>query len=332
MKLDSARELKQRVKENILASPTFIRGSAFRLPTPGRTRGALEPAFAVGVSRNADTNEYSLALRVRSKDDLNRPELSQALAMAHGEVDLRYTGSVSRLSAPWHQQINRPLLVGGSIGHYMTTAGTVGGFVCPKGQPQGDIFVLSNNHVLAEENLGQHGDDIFQPAPYDGGTSADTVASLDKFITLAPSGNLVDAAIGRISPTVRYDVKKLTGLGTLSGLSGVDVDVGLLVSKLGRTTGLTHGRVTAFELDDVAIAYDLGVIKFDSQIEIESVETDPIPFSSGGDSGSLIVDENLGAVALLFAGSETGGTNGAGLTYASPIQTVLDLLQIDLLF
>jgi hypothetical protein len=37
-----------------------------------------------------------------------------------------------------------------------------------------------------------------------------------------------------------------------------------------RTTELTRGRATAFELDNVVVGYDLGNFRFDNQIEIES--------------------------------------------------------------
>ena len=47
-----------------------------------------------------------------------------------------------------------------------------------------------------------------------------------------------------------------------------------------------------------------------------------------GDSGSLITGADLRAVALLFAGSDQGGANGQGLTYANPIRTVLDSLSL----
>lgn len=36
------------------------------------------------------------------------------------------------------------------------------------------------------------------------------------------------------------------------------------------------------------------------------------------------------AVALLFAGSDQGGANGQGLTYANPIQSVLEALGVEL--
>jgi hypothetical protein len=97
---------------------------------------------------------------------------------------------------------------------------------------------------------------------------------------------------------------------------------------VGRTTGLTRGKVTAFEVDNVYVGFDIGTLRFDDQIEIEGEGTGP--FSQGGDSGSLIVGEDLRAVGLLFAGSDQGGANGQGLTYANPMSTVLEALKIEL--
>ena len=102
------------------------------------------------------------------------------------------------------------------------------------------------------------------------------------------------------------------------------------VGKVGRTTGTTKGRVTAFELDNVVVEYGLGFLKFDNQIEVEG--TDAGPFNQGGDSGSLIVAADHRAVALLFAGSDQGGSNSRGLTFANPIRAVLDALKVDLWF
>ena len=60
----------------------------------------------------------------------------------------------------------------------------------------------------------------------------------------------------------------------------------------------------------------------------ESLEdADGGPFSDGG---SLIVGRDKRGVALLFAGSDQGGANGQGLTYANPLRAVLDALKADL--
>jgi len=95
------------------------------------------------------------------------------------------------------------------------------------------------------------------------------------------------------------------------------------VYKVGRTTGITEGRVGATELDGLVVGFDQGGVSFDGQIQIKA--TGSKPFSQGGDSGSLIVDAQRRAVALLFAG------NGVDSTFANPIATVLDKLKIDLM-
>ena len=100
----------------------------------------------------------------------------------------------------------------------------------------------------------------------------------------------------------------------------------MIVRKLGRTTGFTEGRVTAVALDDVGVDMGAGIASFDNQIEIEA--TQARAFCRGGDSGSLIVDADNRAVALLFAGSDSGGSNDLGLTFANPMPAVMDALRI----
>jgi hypothetical protein len=75
----------------------------------------------------------------------------------------------------------------------------------------------------------------------------------------------------------------------------------------------------------VVVGYDSGNLRFDNQIEVESASD--VPFSEGGDSGSLIVtaDDHL-AAGLLFAGSDQGGQGDLGLTYANPIAAVTEAL------
>jgi hypothetical protein len=107
----------------------------------------------------------------------------------------------------------------------------------------------------------------------------------------------------------------------LSGVAPKEPDKGATVYKVGRTTGATVGRISAFSLDYVVVNYDVGNIRFDDRVEIESAGGQM--FSDGGDSGSLIVDQDYAAVGLLFAGSELGGSNNLGLTYTNPIHRVL---------
>jgi hypothetical protein len=119
-------------------------------------------------------------------------------------------------------------------------------------------------------------------------------------------------------------------LGKLAGLGSEFLDVGAEVAKVGRTTGLTRGKITAFEMDNVVVEFDKGSLRrFDRQIEIEGDGVKA--FSLGGDSGSLIVEAGTRlAIALLFAGTDLGGANDQGLTYAAPLRATLDALKVDL--
>jgi len=81
------------------------------------------------------------------------------------------------------------------------------------------------------------------------------------------------------------------------------------VKKFGRTTGLRKGRVRSTDAR-VRVGYDGGTKEFTDQIITESIST-------GGDSGSAVVNEKDQLVGLLFAGSNT-------VTVSNKIQNVLD--------
>ena len=236
-------------------------------------------------------------------------------------MDVQFIGRVSKRNGSAFRERHRPLVIGSSIGHYDITAGTLGCFV--RLDKSGDVRILSNNHVLADENQAEIGDAILQPGRFDGGQRPrDVVGTLDIFVRLRRRRpNVVDCALATVDD-VDYEPSRLTGAGRLRGVALDPPAEAERVEKLGRTTARTRGRVTAFELDDVVVRYDMGNIRFDSVLEIEGAGTNA--FSAGGDSGSLIYTsgERL-ARGLLFAGNDVGGSNGAGLTYANPIETVL---------
>jgi hypothetical protein len=205
---------------------------------------------------------------------------------------------------------------GDSVGHYATIAGTLGCLVTRAGRR----FILSNNHVLAECNAGQVGDDIYHPGPYDGGVPP-PLARLSEFVPLDFSGgpNAVDAALaqvvqpGSVAPTVRL-------IGPIGAANATPV-AGLLVKKCGRTTNLTSGYVEGLS-EDVPVNYPgAGTAYFEGQIAIRGAN---VPFSRGGDSGSLVLTaEGNQPVALLFAGDES-----KALTFASGIAGVFGQLGV----
>ena len=230
-------------------------------------------------------------------------------------VKTQVTGMLMAFSDPTKRQ--RPAPLGFSVGHPLITAGSIGARVR---DATGHIYVLSNNHVLANSNDANIGDPEYQPGPFDGGGPADQIATLTDFqqITFSTAANnTIDAAIA-LSTTAVLDnatpsddgygmpSSKIYGDANGDGLfDDRNALLGLHVQKYGRTTHLTHGQITAVNAT-VMICYEasgFSCTKFARYVDQLVIE--PGGFSGGGDSGSLIVtdDGNMNPVALLFAGS-----------------------------
>ena len=181
----------------------------------------------------------------------------------------------------------RPIKPGYSVGHGKITAGTIGGIFNDK---DGDPVILSNNHVLANENNANIGDLIYQPGPADSNQNQNDVGwqepiaglpyvgTLKKFMKINKTGNLHDSAVAKIHPSVvnsglvddTYPQigSRLTGFG--------DPTIGMQVQKCGRTTGYTTGRVLGINAS-FTIGYDFGSARFDQCVVLTTM-------SKGGDS------------------------------------------------
>jgi len=337
MELDSVRELKASLHKS-LVTPLAVKSTISRAlalsAQPIDNLAGPRRTVALGIARKSK-GDFHLAVRVQRPELVDSPQVQAIVKKAKGDVDVRYIGRVAKrpataASVPWNQKNKRPLQIGTSVGHFKITAGTLGCFV--KRRTDGDLLILSNNHVLANENDAKAGDTILQRGAFDGGKRPnDAAGTLAAFVRIRTTGaNTVDCAVASTKSGIDCNVSLIKGIGTLAGQGAAFLDEGTEVAKLGRTTGVTHGKVTAFELDNVVITYDIGDVSFDNQIEIEGAGN--AAFSAGGDSGSLIVDADDRGVALLFAGGDQGGSNGKGLTYANPLQAVLDALKVDLVF
>ena len=185
-------------------------------------------------------------------------------------------GSPARASAVPEQRRHRPLVGGLQIenwddderkGHHAggyLVVGTLGCFV----KVGARVLILSNNHVVAGENAGHKGEDrIVQPGAI-AVAKADVAATLEDFepIRASPAGatpaagavkyNVIDAGVAALAVGVPWargylPQRKVTVTGTATP------KVGDAVFKVGRTTGLTRGRVVSV-FDTVGpIPYDL---------------------------------------------------------------------------
>jgi hypothetical protein len=232
-------------------------------------------------------------------------------------VGQKVTGRLMAFSDPTKRQ--RPAPLGFSVGHPAITAGTIGARVR---DATGRVYILSNNHVLANSNGATIGDPTYQPGPFDGGTAADQIATLADFQTItftSTANNTIDAAISLTTTAVLdnatpsdagYGLPNSTIYGDANGDGLFDDSnalLGLNVQKYGRTTHLTHGQISGVHAT-VQICYEAsGFSCIKSARYVDQLIISPGGFSGGGDSGSLIVtdDGNVNPVALLFAGSST---------------------------
>ncbi|MFH1884819.1 MAG: Ig-like domain-containing protein [Planctomycetota bacterium] len=218
-------------------------------------------------------------------------------------VQVVVTGKFYALSA--NVRFDRPVPIGVSTGHPDITAGTI---ACRVKDLAGNVYALSNNHVYANSNEAEIGDDVIQPGTFDGGSLPDdfigTLFDFEPIVFSRLARNEIDAAIALSSTSLLGTATPAGGYGTPSS-TDVGAFLGQQVQKFGRTTELTKGEITYVNVT-VNVGYGPGkTARFVKQIIVESEET---PFIGGGDSGSLLVTDNadLNPVGLLFAGTGDG--------------------------
>ncbi len=309
-------------------------------------RNVIACGVGYKVREGIRTDEVSLVVSVKHKVHTSALSPADVIpdCMDGVPTDVVELGIPRALQTPRDRW--RPAPPGVSIGHYRISAGTLGCLV----EHDGQILILSNNHVLADVNQAEVGDPILQPAPADGGTMDDQIAVLESYIPIdfgteepecqmagtvatvlnrlaemsgshhrleavkeTPGVNRVDVALARpISPDLV--TPEILQIGPPLGV-GV-ATLGTPVQKSGRTTGHTLGTITQVDAT-IRIDYEGRVALFENQLVAS-------PMSQGGDSGSAVLDEAGQVVGLLFAGSDQA-------TIINPIDEVLTALDVEVL-
>lgn len=279
----------------------------------------LENILGVGIGMKEVAGGVTgeLAVKVFVREKVASRRISEATSIPEEmdgvPTDIEPTGALKNFS--YAAEYPRPVPCGVSCGHLDITSGTVGALVVLRNNR---LAILSNNHVLANENHAALGDRIVQPGPLDGGTPAHMIGILESFTPISFSDiNLIDGAVAFTSRQLvssRHVTYALNPEPTAAAPM-------MTVMKNGRTTRSTAGWVSAVSVDGVAVEYDGGIATFNDQVIIRSLTQNP--FSQPGDSGSLIVTTgSRRPVGLLFAGS-------ASHTIANPITNVMSLLGIE---
>jgi hypothetical protein len=295
------------------------------------------------------TDRLSLIVMVEKKVGIEQLDKKDIVPQEVNGIitDVKEVGKIVALKSRTDRW--RPAPGGVSIGHLYITAGTFGAPV--RDATSGELLILSNNHVLANSNDANVGDSILQPGPADGGNHPqDRIADLKRFIPIRfESGDDSDCSFAKAAAQVANLFAKLLGsrhrlralkiqvepnevdAAVAKPVAGdvikdeiLDIgrvsetrtpEVGLAVTKSGRTTAITSGSIDVLDAS-VTVGYGGGnTALFENQI-LTGDMSDP------GDSGSLLVDaETHRAVGLLFAGSDQ-------VTVYNPIGRVTELLGI----
>jgi hypothetical protein len=297
------------------------------------------------VTAEGPTDELSVVVSVTHKVPAAQlAESDMVPRIVDGiKTDVIATGSFRAHQGPRDRW--RPVIPPGvSLGHVNVTAGTFGCLV----RRGNELFVLSNNHVLADVNQGRPGDPILQPGRHDGGTLQDQFASLADYVPLdfggsAPTcglagavekglnalasvagsshrllayqqtagSNHVDAALAQ--PNDPNSVTNaILGIGRPQGIR--QATLGTSVKKSGRTTGYTEGVIIQIDVTS-QVAYGPGQATFHNQLMANGM-------SAPGDSGSAVLDMENYVIGLLFAGSDSA-------TLINPIQSVMQALNVE---
>jgi len=289
---------------------------------------------AVGISEKISdatpTNRLAVTFYVDRKLPLARLSAAEVIppAMLTGAETEAVPTDVVEIGQPHLEMAlaprfaKMPVQPGFSIGHFLVSAGTLGAIVRKNGQ----LYLLSNSHVLAKSGQGAKGDKILFPGDADGGSlDADIVGELEEFLAFQVGGAMVnraDCAIAlplpeRLSGLIADIVDLGLPTGTLKAKRGMKV------VKSGRTTHTTEGEIRDVNFR-MTLNYPDGVgpVGFLDQVLCSR-------YTEGGDSGSLVLEkESKKAVGLHFAGyPDAHGVMGSVF---NPISDVLKALKVKL--
>lgn len=359
------KQAKRRVTKLLMSYPRVTRVQIGHVRTGGRVQP--DECISVGVVQKIAKAELepidTLPRTLRDIWEGIHPPLPKACkdirvdVIQTGDIKISIALDVSPDGVGPHQftNIRRPCPGGYSIGHEQVTAGTLGTWVTINGEH----FILSNNHVIANSNGASINDLILQPGRADGGNRSNPrhhIARLSSFVPIVFDGDGGKKKIGaaawrawlapanavakivncpyraRVSPQRNHNVN-LVDAALAKVLRPRDVDPDIV--NIGEIENVRDpqldarvrksGRTTETTSGrvtgiDATVRVNYGSGRLATMDEqFEITAEQDGDFSAGGDSGSAIVSMQEEFMGLLFAG-------GGGLTYANKASNVVSLL------
>lgn len=305
------------------------------------TVSALRQKIVAGVLFNDE--EQSITLLTRKKIGIRQleklPHLAGAYSLKYLHIGNSFSGGPAVPSDNnGYYEKNGFYCCGSSIHPVKYPgAGTFGAILMNN---QGQIFGLSNNHVSGLCNYADDGEKIIAPGHVD-----ITPRTRDPF-TIGVHTRALPMIHG-LPPNVDVDsnsdaaIFELRNPNQVTSFQGIWYDTpgivmeplgNMVVQKVGRTTGLTTGRIIGTSPNPIAVGYQLlaaggNATAYFNNVFI-AIGENGNPFSLPGDSGSLVTTvlpsmERV-AIGIVFAGTQFGHS------YILPIRPILEALGMNL--
>lgn len=216
-------------------------------------------------------------------------------------------------------------------------AGTLG---CLLRDSQGKLYGLSANHVSGLANYADAGEKILAPGHSDITPNGRDPFTIGVHVRALPMnhGMPANVAIDDNTDAAVFEIRNPDAVSSFQGtfydtppLSG-EPRGGMLVEKVGRTTGYTSGRIIGASPNSMAVGYQLAAVGGNATVYFNNlmmvIGDNGTPFSAPGDSGSLVVgqapDGSPCAVGMIIAGTNTG------YSLILPVQPILEALDMTL--
>lgn len=296
--------------------------------------------FSISYNENDNNVNVYTKRRVTQKDLTVIPTeiFGVDIIYAHGEID--------ELGVPplENQGASYSLVTVAGTTHYCcgssispgndASAGTFGALV----RVGADIFGVTNNHVTGGCSHSPVGLPILAPGVLDvgaGGLPPFTLGLHKSVLSMVPGdGGNVD--ISQNSDAAIFSLLNESLVSSMQGhaydtpVEVLDPIEGMLVEKVGRTTGHTTGKIVGRMLLPVGVSAAASNYQYRATVlfpQAYIVHGEGSAFSTNGDSGSLVVtkkiDGSYAAVGLLFAGGPDAKAPGNAMTLILPLAPIL---------
>jgi len=302
----AAEAIRAKGKEWVESFP-FVTGISVKNKTAGgKDVGAVALVFK--VTHKTDPGEYGMiphylnyisqsGERYRLLTDVVREDLPQAKAA---------------VSVPIKEN-KAPFPLGNSISRRNGLTGSIGLVVQQSGDSTGD-FIVSCYHVFCSPELMKNNKSFDKgdaSAELSCASSGDDGTNMVGVVVKGVMDGRNDFAVAKLARGIAVDNGQATLNHVPSSFGFVfPENVGDTVTMCGRSSGVNSGKIKSHSAAQT-ISYFQGVVTnfFTGLIEVE-------PFSLGGDSGGVVVNEKNKVIGLVVAGSPDA-------SYVLPVQDFL---------